>query len=295
MSNQVSFADVNTYARIQVGRQQDRQATTSPATTTAVRYGMVFQHLPRCQKCGRFLKPTAPTCTNQKCKLEGQRQQEPIKWPPEGIKFTNDPSKVGQLVNTAPPTPDPAEVLASLDKTIRGTAYNWARKTPDGALDTEDFAQEIRAAILQKAEQDPNFLEQEPSYIVAHGAWRAMDEARHQLCYNAPADEAEFEDRVRGVADAMHPRFEAGLILGEIWEFVVGSAESAESTDNWKRIIEVILTEEDVFFSTTQRLNVTAVARALSVDKKTVNQHLEGLKAALSLKGLGLECLGAAA
>jgi hypothetical protein len=284
MSKQVSFADVNTFAKIQVGRREQQE---EPTTTIAIKYAMVYQHLPRCKCCGRFLKPTDPICANSKCKLMDEQQGEPKPWSPEGIKFTTDASKVGQLVSTEPPTPDldPTGILASLDAKIRGTAYKWSSKIPDGALNADDFAQEIRVAILEKADKTPDFLKQAPSYIVAHGAWRAMDKARHQLRFNSPADDAEFEDRVWAGASDVAALPETAVILGEIWE----------AMDDWgRRIIEVIL-KGDVFFQTTRRLNVAALARVLGTDIKTIRCHLKRLRKELKARGLGFGYLRAAA
>ena len=76
---------------------QATKALTSagvPSGQAQATWAMVFEHLDRCTGCGRFLSPTTPICNNPKCKLKGEQQGDPKPWPPEGVRFTTDRSKI---------------------------------------------------------------------------------------------------------------------------------------------------------------------------------------------------------
>ncbi len=47
----------------------------------------IWQYIPRCAKCGRWMSPHMPICRNPKCGLAGKKQREPIGWPPFGANF----------------------------------------------------------------------------------------------------------------------------------------------------------------------------------------------------------------
>ena len=74
-----------------------------PASQVQATWAMVHQHLPRCQRCGRFLSPRNPVCKNPSCGMKGEQQGEPRPWPPKGVRFTTDASKVGEPVQIPAP------------------------------------------------------------------------------------------------------------------------------------------------------------------------------------------------
>jgi N12 class adenine-specific DNA methylase len=47
----------------------------------------VWQYIPRCAKCGRFMATQNPVCQNPKCGMAGKKQQDPIDWPPAGANL----------------------------------------------------------------------------------------------------------------------------------------------------------------------------------------------------------------
>ena len=47
----------------------------------------VWQYIPRCGRCGRFMSTRNPVCNNPKCGMAGKKQYDPIGWPPAGAVF----------------------------------------------------------------------------------------------------------------------------------------------------------------------------------------------------------------
>jgi hypothetical protein len=72
-------------------------AGVSPRQTQAT-WAMVYQHLPRCQGCGRFLSPRNPQCHYTHCRMRGQAQGYPGRWPPALVAFTTRRERVGRAI-----------------------------------------------------------------------------------------------------------------------------------------------------------------------------------------------------
>jgi hypothetical protein len=129
-----------------------------PSGQAQATWAMVHEHLSRCQQCGRFLSPRTPVCTNPKCKLVGEQQGDPRPWPPEGVRFTTDTSKVGEPVVDDSPSPVDAQIqkLQSSDGATREEAAK--------ALG-ELGAPEAVPALIQALTEDENW----------RVAWRAAE------------------------------------------------------------------------------------------------------------------------
>ncbi len=69
-----------------------------PSRQTQATWAMVYQHLPRCGGCGRWMSPRNPQCAYEHCGMRGQMQGERRPWPPALVAFTADRGRAGQAV-----------------------------------------------------------------------------------------------------------------------------------------------------------------------------------------------------
>ena len=72
-----------------------------PSRQTHATWAMVYQHLPRCGGCGRWMSPRNPQCAYEHCRVRGQMQGERRPWPPALVAFTTDRGQAGQAVGDA--------------------------------------------------------------------------------------------------------------------------------------------------------------------------------------------------
>ena len=47
----------------------------------------LWRYIPRCARCGRFMPTQNPVCSNPRCGFVGEKQGEPVPWPPPGFSF----------------------------------------------------------------------------------------------------------------------------------------------------------------------------------------------------------------
>lgn len=69
--------------------------------------------------------------------------------------------------------------IIDLQAALRPIAGKLAR---DYDIDFDDLLSEMNMAIIDRAERDPDFLDQEDNYIARWGGWRARDWGRRE-CY----------------------------------------------------------------------------------------------------------------
>jgi hypothetical protein len=163
-----------------------------PSGQVQATWAMVHQHLPRCQKCGRFLSPRNPVCTNLKCKLVGEQQGEPRTWPPAGVAFTTDVGKVGEPVTAYASSPD-ADTLSYDEQRALDAAALTDEDTLSG-LAQDDAVPAVRRAACQRLE------ELGVPFVPAEDAMHAAARRRPAHCPNCGA----FMSRSRGVCRNPH-------------------------------------------------------------------------------------------
>lgn len=69
-----------------------------------------------------------------------------------------------------------ARIIELQDDLSKMAAWLHHNEMPD--MEPDDLAQEMNLAILEKAQQDPDFLLAKKSYIINFAIWRAKDAAR---------------------------------------------------------------------------------------------------------------------
>jgi len=251
----VSFDDVITY-----------HPTTQDQAQSPTRWGMVHQHLPRCQKCGRFLSPKNPLCKNPSCKLVGRSQGKFRPWPPQSIKFTTDAGKVGQVVEYEDGQDSVGDettaVLDSLSEKIEAAARHWAART---GVDSQELIQEMTLVILEKAQQAPDFLKQKSCYIISFATWRTLDKVRHR--WN-DLTASEFDPELEGSASSPAEQ----LALEDISNLL---------DNQGRQIVQAILLERRGVIKRNGKLNVSGLARHLGMSKSTARRRVAVLRDAL--------------
>jgi DNA-binding transcriptional ArsR family regulator len=253
----VSFNDVITYHPM----TQDQDQSQSPT-----RWGMLYQYLPRCQKCGRFLSPKNPVCKNLSCKLVGKSQVEPRPWPPQGVRFTADASKVGQAVGSQDEQDSAGDetiaILESLSEKIKAAARHWAART---GVDSQELVQEMTLVILEKAQQAPDFLKQKSCYIISFATWRTLDKVRH-LWNDLIA--SEFDPELEGSKSSPAEQ----SVLEDLSNLL---------DDQGRQIVRAILLERQGVIKRNGKLNVSGLARHLGMSKSTARRRVSVLRDAL--------------
>jgi hypothetical protein len=63
----------------------------------AMPVAQVWEYLPRCPRCKKWVSPRNGVCRNIKCGLAGTQVSEPIEWPPPGVKLVRSKALVTQI------------------------------------------------------------------------------------------------------------------------------------------------------------------------------------------------------
>jgi len=124
-----------------------------PSGQVQATWAMVHQHLPRCQRCGRFLSPRSPVCKNPSCKLVGRQQGAPRPWPPVGVAFTTDVSKVGEPVASNDTAPEADADALSYDEQREESIADLTDEDTLRGLARDDVVPAVRRAARQRLEE----------------------------------------------------------------------------------------------------------------------------------------------
>jgi DNA-directed RNA polymerase specialized sigma24 family protein len=106
-------------------------------------------------------------------------------------------------------------VLEGLEDRIKGAACNVAQSW---GADADDVEQEMVLAILERYEEEPEFLQQTDAYVVNYGAWKARDVLKHEACqFNREVEDSPVEDddgiTLLDLADQQDPWAEISVSL----------------------------------------------------------------------------------
>ena len=121
-----------------------------PSGQVQATWAMVHQHLPRCQRCGRFLSPRNPVCKNPSCKWVGRQQGAPRPWPPIGVAFTTDVSKVGEPVTSNGAAPEADADAPSYDEQREESVADLTDEDTLRGLAQDDVVPAVRRAARQR-------------------------------------------------------------------------------------------------------------------------------------------------
>lgn len=102
-------------------------------------------------------------------------------------------------------TPHQYQALIRLQSRLR-----YAIISKFGPQHADDLVQEANVSIIERANQDPTFLVQQPAYIVRRGLWRAGDALRRELNHQKRAvpleEDLELESEELDLLDAIAVR-----------------------------------------------------------------------------------------
>ncbi|NUM48017.1 MAG: class I SAM-dependent methyltransferase, partial [Anaerolineales bacterium] len=101
---------------------------TEEETAEQVERFPIWQYLPRCGKCGRWMSTQNPVCQNPRCGLAGQQQGEPIPWPPEGANFKRSRVQASGISGLEDTDREPG--ISVTEPPLEGHEHDPARESP---------------------------------------------------------------------------------------------------------------------------------------------------------------------
>jgi len=138
----------------------------------------------------------------------------------------------------------------------------WLHYTKFPTVPVDEIIAEANLAILERAADDPDFLNQSNSYVTNHGLWRAGDAHRRVLRYEP---DTLLDDEDTGLADTL-PAPEADLDLS------VAVREALAKLDDTARTVAIMLT---------QGYKKAEIARHLGIKKQSISWHCRKIEQAL--------------
>ena len=162
--------------------------------------------------------------------------------------------------------------IEELSSPLELTAQHWAARTGG---DIDDLFSVGRLAVIEQAQNSPDFLTQKDSYITTFAAWRMCDHTRpRQAEKNAVPLDPGLGHGARSQAHAPRSSLEYDLLTRQAIATVLDDLD-----DEAREIIKTIITSgDDLLHESSGRLNVGALARTMGIPRTTMQYRIQRLR-----------------
>jgi DNA-binding CsgD family transcriptional regulator len=159
-------------------------------------------------------------------------------------------------------TKEQHERIVNLQPYLRRRA-DWLHHTKFPTVPVDEIIAEANLAILERAAQEPDFLDQNDSYVTTHGLWRAKDACVRELTYEPLTL---LDDENAGLADTLTaPEIDLDL--------TAAVHQALSQLDDTARQVAVMLA---------QGYRKSDIADQLGIRKQSIGWHVTKVRRALA-------------